>query len=83
VTAADPIRDAIRKKQATDQRRALALFGRTPPADEAPDGAEPVAPPPTRVSAGAGTRQEPAPPPADFDSTVRAIIARARQRFGF
>jgi hypothetical protein len=77
VTGDDPLRAAIRAKQAADKRRDLAAFGITPPADDG-QPADPPAPP--RVSAGAGTRQAAAPAPPDFDSLVRAAIFRLRNR---
>ena len=64
----DPIRAAIRAKQAAGLRR----FGRT--ADLEPE--EDVAPKPPAVSAGAGSGDGPLRQPADFDTYLRLLLGR-------
>lgn len=78
MSAPDPIRAEVQRKQALAARRVRALFHLPePPADDD----QPAEVTTTTVDAGTGTGQAPAPRAPSMDEWVRAQIARARNRW--
>jgi len=71
----DPLRAAIRAKQARDHARAFALMHRGEPAPE-PQPIADSTPKPPAVSAGAGSGDRPLrQPAADFDTNLRNLLS--------